>query len=381
MSWNKIVGHEKVKRILQNLIVSNRVGHAYCFTGIEGIGKDAAAFQFAKTLNCENQIIIDSYADSCDNCHSCKAFDHLSHPNLDIIFSLPAGKSGDSKDNSSYENLSQEQIDLIKEEIENKAQNNYLPIKIPNATQIKIASIRDIKYKLSLSSFNGRRRFVIILNANEMNQEASNAFLKTLEEPHENITIILITSMPESLLPTILSRCQQINFSPLGDNYIIRKLVLDDNIDEVDARLAAKFAQGSYLKALEFASSNNRMKRNEIVDILRASLKKHSYREDLMSKLENLIKSKDKNQINKSMQLLMFWLNDIAAIKSNANINMLVNFDDITTLEKFHTNFGSKNIALAIDEIENGIKMIYRNVAVNLVLITLFLKLRQIFID
>lgn len=380
MSWNKIVGHERTKRILQTSIVENRVSHAYCFTGIDGIGKDAIAIQFAKTMNCEHPVKIDSAVDSCDSCNSCKAFDNLSHPNIELIFSLPAGKSSDNKGDSVYDKMSQEQIDMIREEIELKATNPYHPITIANATQIKISSIRDIKSKLAMSSFNGRRRFVLVLKADEMNNEAANAFLKTLEEPHDNITIIMITSKPEAMMQTIMSRCQQIIIQPLDDNQIIRKLIFDNNIDEIDARIAARFAQGSYLKALDFVSVENKELRNQVVDILRTSLKKQKYREDCVRKIEEFAKPKDKNQISKSLQLLMFWLNDVNAIKNGAGNDGVINKDDIDTITKFNTAFGSKSIGSAINEIERGNSLIYRNVNQNIALITIFLKLRQIFI-
>lgn len=380
MSWNKIVGHERTKRILQNALIENRVSHAYCFTGIAGIGKDALAIEFAKTANCEKPVIIENTIDSCGECHSCKAFDNLSHPNIELIFSLPAGKSGDTKGDSVYDKMTQDQIDLIREEIENKAKNPYMPIHLPNATQIKIASIRDVKNKLSMSSFNGKRRFVIVLKAEEMNNEASNAFLKTLEEPHDNITIIMITSKPEAMIQTIMSRCQQIIIQPLDDNQIVRKLIFDNAVSEIDARIAARFAQGSYLKAMDFVSEENRQLRNQVVDILRTSLKKQNYREDVVRKIEEFAKPKDKIQISRSLQMLMFWLNDVNAIKNGAPPNSVINTDDLETITKFQKAFGSKSIGSAINEIEQGISLIYRNVSQNLALITIFLKLRKIFI-
>lgn len=380
MSWNKIVGHERTKRILQNSIIENRLSHAYCFIGIEGIGKDALAIQFAKVTNCESPIIEGKNIDSCDVCNSCKAFDNLSHPNIELIFSLPAGKSSDTKGDSAFDKMSPEQIETIKEEIEHKAKNPYLPIQIANATQIKIASVRDVKSKLAMSSFNGKRRFVVVLKSEEMNNEAANAFLKTLEEPHDSITIIMITSKPEALIQTIMSRCQQIIIPPLDDNHIIRKLMFDDKVSEIDARIASRFAQGSYLKALEFVSDENRLLRNQVVDILRTSLKKSKFREDFVKKVEEFAKSKDKNHISRSLQMLMFWLNDVNSVKHGASPEQIINLDDIDTILKFNSAFGSKRIDLAIAEIEKGIQLIFRNVNQNLAIITIFLKLRQIFI-
>ena len=215
MAWNAIIGQEKVKNLLQKAIIDNRIANSYCFWGLDGIGKDALAIEFAKSANCINPIIYGNTIQACDSCSSCKEITNLQSQSLEIIFSLPAGKTPDGHSDDPIAKLSDEQIDLIQEQIALKAENPYHKISIPNANQIKISSIRGLKKKLTLTSGSRGRRFVIISNADEMNSESANSFLKTLEEPHDNITIILTTSRPDTILPTILSRCQQVRCQPL----------------------------------------------------------------------------------------------------------------------------------------------------------------------
>ncbi|MFA6990086.1 MAG: AAA family ATPase, partial [Candidatus Gastranaerophilaceae bacterium] len=227
MSWSKKVGHDRIKKILQKSIIDNRIPHSYLFIGIEGIGKDAIAIEFAKAVNCLNPIMGVDLFEACDNCKSCKMFDNLSHSNFELIFSLPAGKSGDSKSDSAIDKLSEDQITEIKEQIELKAENNYHRFAISNATQIRVNLVRELKKKLALTQNTTGRRVILICNADEMNSEASNAFLKTLEEPQDNVTIILTTAKPDSILPTIQSRCQVLKFGILDQKQIAQKLVID----------------------------------------------------------------------------------------------------------------------------------------------------------
>ena len=144
MAWNQIIGNDRVKIILQKAIAENRISHSYLLTGIEGIGKEAIAIQFAKTVNCLKPIIKKNSADSCDNCDSCKRFNDLSHQNFEMIFSLPTGKSADSKNDSPLSKLSDEQLNNVISEIQKKAKNNYHKISIPNANQIKVNAIEKL---------------------------------------------------------------------------------------------------------------------------------------------------------------------------------------------------------------------------------------------
>lgn len=379
MSWNKIIGHERVKKILQKAIIENRVSHSYCLTGIEGIGKDAIAIQFAKTVNCLNIIKSDSIADSCDYCESCKKFNDLSHQNFEILFSLPAGKSSDAKSDSPFAKLSDEQMSLIISEKKAKAENNYHKIAIPNANQIKVGSIRDIKKKLVLSDSTYGRRVVLISRADEMTTEASNAFLKTLEEPHSNVTIILTTAYHDSILPTIMSRCQHIICSPIDEHKLAEVLVNKHDYSQLDANFASVFGQGSYLRALEALNRNMQDLRKEIIDALRTSLKK-TYRYDLVKKLETLLATKDKNKLETLLLILLYWMKDVFALIHSNGAVKIINVDQEESLIKFAKNFQHSDITKAINEIEKAINLIDRNINHFLIFIPLFIKLRSILI-
>lgn len=374
MSWKNIISHERSKKILQKSILENKVASAYLFWGIDGIGKSAVAIEFAKTLNCQNLIINENSVYACDNCRSCKQFANLTHPNLHLIFSLPPAKNADNSD-SSISKLSDEQIELIREQILAKSQNIYHKISIPNATQIKINAIRELKRSLNMTSNVPGWRVAIILNAEEMTTEAANAFLKTLEEPHERTTIILISSKKEMLLQTIVSRCQQVYFEPIPDAIIENYLIEEYNISQAEAKIIANFAQGSINTAREFLDSNISEFRDNIVEILRISLK-NNYRTELSEKIEDLINTKNKQFLENSLRLLQNWFRDCFVLLTTSSKERIINLDLLDRIIKFAELFPNADYLKIINEIEHSIYLIRRNVNLQLIVFSLFLKIR-----
>ena len=146
--WREVIGQYKVKKLLQKAMINNKISHAYCFSGAQGVGKEAMSLVFAKTLNCEYPIVYNDYLEACNKCPSCKMAAKLQHPNIKIIHSMPTVKLSDKY--SISDKLSDSQVDEIREQYENKANDLYKKISITKANQIKIASIREIKKKLSL---------------------------------------------------------------------------------------------------------------------------------------------------------------------------------------------------------------------------------------
>jgi len=371
MSWNKIVGNERVKRILQLQLVEGRIANSYLFAGISGIGKEAMAIEFAKAMNCESPFIDDVSHIACDNCKSCRQFNNFSHQNFELVYALPAG----SGDETSTDKLSEAQIEEIKSLLEKKSHDQFTKIKLKGANTIRVNSIRDIKKKLSMSQGTKGKRVVVVSEAERMNTEASNAFLKTLEEPNNNISIILCTAKPDQLLPTIKSRCQVINFTPLSKKDIETKILKEHKVPIETAKIASELSMGSYTKALEYFDHNFLEMRKIIVDSLRNSLKKKNYRKDLSENIADMIKNYDKEEIIFLFQILSVWIRDAELIKAG-NIN-ISNPDNYEMIEKFATNFHNKNLLQINEIIEQSIYYINRNVILNGVIFQLFIKIRN----
>mgnify|MGYP001005636207 CR=1 FL=1 len=380
MTLKKIIGQERVKSILTRAVAEKKVAQSYCFWGQEGVGKDAAALELAKLVNCKNPNVNGENIDSCGVCSSCKQISNFQHQNFKLIFSLPSGKAADTKSDDPYAKLSDEQIESIKEQMELKSKNPYYKMIIPNANQIKIASIREIKKSLSLTALTEGRRFVVISRAEEMTSEAANAFLKTLEEPHENITLILTTSRHDMLLPTILSRCQMIHFQPIPEDKLAQFLLNEYNLTEANAKIIASFSEGSYTKAVSFLDEDMQKIREEVVSLFRISLRKKSFRSDLAASIEKLGEIKDKKKIENFLSLLLLWLRDAYYLSKIQDYKNIVNVDQIETLNKFTANFANKNFAEACNSVEKAIHQIRRNVNFYLILFKLFIDLRKIFL-
>src|SRR5437867_384275 len=159
MSWNSVIGQERARKILRSSIEQNRLAHAYLFTGPEGTGKSACAIELSKALNC-----LRGGSESCDQCESCLKFRSLQHPNVTLVFPLPAGKNEKLGD-SPLERLSDDDIALIQDEIRKKASDPYHTISIPRANSIKINSIREIRRSSSLTLAEAGKRVFIVLDA------------------------------------------------------------------------------------------------------------------------------------------------------------------------------------------------------------------------
>ena len=379
MAWNEIIGQKKVKNLLQRAIIENKIANSYCFIGIDGVGKEAVAIEFARTVNCENPIVEADTINACGKCSSCRMTNTLQHPNIKLIYALPSIKAGDKQSGTIADKLTDEQIHDIQEQNALKAADIYHRISIPKATQIRIATVREIKRDLSLTANALGRRMIIVIRADEMTTGAANAFLKTLEEPQTDVSIIIITSKPEAILPTILSRCQQVHFQTLLEDELSSYLTDKFKIDPAEASLAASFGQGSYTKATEFLDEDMKQQRDDVIDYLRTSLKARAYRVELLHKLDNIIKQKDKNKVELILLILLIWLRDALSINKTGSVDLIINKDKIETLQSFTKNFMEKDFEQAINIVENAIDLNRKNVNQQLLLINMFINIRNVF--
>jgi len=205
MSFNDIIGQELAKDILRKDIGKERVSSSYLFVGPKGVGKKLTAISLAKALNC-----FKGGVDSCDECANCRLIDKGNFP--DCITVSPDEKGS-----------------------------------------IKIEMIREIKQTVSLRTMG--RRVIIIEDADTMTEEAQNAFLKTLEEPPLDTTIILTSSKPKHLFQTIISRCKLVKFRRLS-NSEVKKLLETRKVK--NAELLANLSGGSMERALSLLESGAR---------------------------------------------------------------------------------------------------------------------------
>lgn len=382
MAWSNIIGQSRIKSSLRRAADEGSVAHGYCFWGAAGVGKDAVALEFAKMMNCIAPRRDAGGTEACDECKSCRQADRFEHPNIRFIFSLPTGKSASSdREESPLFRLSDDQIKIIREQTELKAADHYYDISIPNAAQIKIASIRDIKKNAAMSAAQNGVRFVIISEADQMTDEAANAFLKTLEEPNGDLKLILTTSRREQLPQTILSRCQQLYFPALSDDEIADALEVRRGAKSEDARLMAAFGQGSYSRACEFISEDMHRSRHDIIDALRAALKRSEFRTALLHHVESLAGEKDRSRMEIMFSLLLMWLRDAYEMSVAGESAVITNVDQRQSIERFVAAFPEapfNDMAVAVEEAAESVR---RNVDRRLVLLSVLLRCRYMLLQ
>lgn len=205
--WDDIVGQDRVAQFLKTVTSAGRVGHAYLFVGPPGAGKKPAAVAMACALYCDD--------DGCGVCAACTRVRRRTHPDLHII--SPEGAAG------------------------------YL------ADQI-----RDVNRDTTLAPVEGPYKVYIFESADLFNDSSANAFLKTLEEPPEDVVIVLLSHSYDRVLPTIASRCQVVRFRRIPPSEATAVLVSQTGADPIEAATALAAAGGVTARARDFLGSPSR---------------------------------------------------------------------------------------------------------------------------
>lgn len=366
MAWDAIIGQQRAKRLVQSALAARRYPHAWLFTGPEGVGKDAIAIEVAKVLRCDAP---PQPGIACDSCRSCRTIADLTHANLSFVFALPSGKGEDGRADSPLIRLSDAEIGLIQDELKKKGIDPYHNISIPKAQQIKISSIRQIRRDISRSASEPGVRIVIVSEAQMMREEAANAFLKTLEEPTSEMLLILTSSAPDTLLPTITSRCQEIRFDRLAPEEISSALIERESVPAEQAGMLAHLSDGSYSRARALIDSDIHGERQEIVQFLRGVLRRSPIAAH--EEIERLTAGVDRSELHRMLGLLQLWLRDLLILRLTGNVELILNRDQIDDLERFNAKFPSIELKAMIEALERCGHAVSRNAGPSLALTVL----------
>lgn len=277
MSFKQIKGHDKQIQMLKVVWQRSKLPFAYLFTGPEGIGKSFVARTFVKSINC----LDNKDGDCCDRCASCRRIDSDSHPDLHWLSVT-------------------------------EASNNSLDV---TGDSIKIDQIRQLEKEISLKPYEARIKTFMINDAEKLTLEASNAFLKILEEPPKGSLIILITSKPQLLPATIISRCQKLKFFPLQENLLKELLNKEYKLNNTLSHYLAYFCEGRLGKALNLKDKDTLINKNRIIDYFTSPKSNYSNIEFNKSKLKE------------SFDILISWFRDMYFIKIGMPYIQLINID------------------------------------------------------
>ena len=278
MKFDAFIGNRKIIERLRTKLREGRFPHGLIFSGPEGVGKHTAALMIAKALNCLNA----TPGDFCDECAACRKIESGTHP------------------------------DVITISVEDEA------------TQIKIAQVRQLLNMLGLQPLEGRNKVFIIDPADLLNAEAANALLKGLEEPPENSFFILVTVNVHELLITVRSRSQVYNFTPLTLTDIRQHGVTDE--------LTVRWSQGSIGRARSLQVAELKAEREVVLDFLEtvANAKEEQF-QDLMGVSAEL--GRAKQEFDARIAILAVLIADLLYIKEGAP-ERVINIDIQDRLSK-----------------------------------------------
>ena len=274
--FSNIIGNEKIKKDLEMVIENGKISHSYLFVGNKGIGKFLFAKEFSKAILCTN----DNYSKPCDQCKSCLEFNNDNHP-------------------------------------------DFYYIGLKDESSIKIETIRKMQSKVQELPIVSKKKVYVIDDSEYMTKEAQNCLLKTIEEPPEFVTVILITSNENQILNTIKSRCLKIYFQNIEDNILKQYLESVQGFQNISSNSLRAY-NGSIGKALLIHSKKEQY---AILEKVFNNVENYHLTEAI-NELEVLYKNKE------SIQEMLDYINVILLNKAEENIKYLDYIDEVERVKK-----------------------------------------------
>jgi DNA polymerase-3 subunit delta' len=335
--FRTIAGHSRLLSLLARVIACDSMPPAVLMAGPAGVGKRLTAIAIAQAVNClQPRSSSEFERDACGECASCRRIARGVHP--DVIVVEP-GETG----------------------------------------AIKIEQLRDVIDRAQYRPFEGRRRVVIINEADAAGADAQSALLKTLEEPPSASLFILISSIPDALLPTVLSRCPRLRFGPLTAAEVARVLKQDHGYSESDARAVAADADGSIGRALESQSQDLTEARDAAQRLLQETARTNDPARRI-NLARDLTEGKgtpaeERNRLAVRLRSLGSLLRDVGIIASRADRGMLANSDLEAQLETLSSSFDAERSLRAYAAVDRALAALDRNASAKVVADWLLLEL------
>lgn len=339
--FRSIAGHRRLLALLSRAVARNRLPPSLLFAGPAGVGKRRTAFALAQALNCLTPVTSTGddadgpsgeapalEYDACGVCTACRRIARQVHP--DVLL-LEPGENG----------------------------------------AILIGPVRDAVSRAGYRPFEARRRVVIIDQADALRDEAQNALLKTLEEPPAASVFILVSSVPDGLLPTVRSRCPRLRFGALSPADIAAALVRDHGYTTADAHVAAAEAGGSIGAALDAASSD----RLEAREAARRLLEHTARQRDPSRRIEALkdfaagrgSTADERARLARYLRSTAALLRDLSLIAAGADDRLLANADIRDELDALARAYDGQRLDAAYSAVDEALGALERNVSPKMV--------------
>ena len=278
MGFAEILGHDRIKTILATALRHGRLPPALLFSGPDGVGKKALALVCARALVCER-----GHDDACGQCAACTRAARGLHPDVVLVE--------------------------------------------PDGATIKIDRVREVAREIGARPFEARSRGFVIDDAHLLTEQAANALLKCLEEPCQTSHVLLVTSAPQALLPTIRSRCQTLRVGTLPPGLLAEHLEADRGLPREDAHLRAVLSGGSLGAALAFEPEAYRGLRDALLKLLEVVP-----RQGVFERMDAAQKLADVDDLPLALTALRALLRDVAALAAGAPDRSILNADVVERL-------------------------------------------------
>ncbi|MBX5479470.1 MAG: hypothetical protein IRZ19_10415 [Pyrinomonas methylaliphatogenes] len=323
--FDRLQGNGPIKELLRHMLAHGRVPHALIFAGESGVGKKEFAIELAAALNCPERT---PTGEACDRCSSCTR-----------IMSWPTENQNENRIIWSMH----PDVGLIR----------------PPGRFILVEQARELAREANLNPYEGAARTFIIDEADKLNEAASNALLKTLEEMPHTSYIILVTERIAALLPTVLSRCQKLRFAPLSSEELAPLIQREKRVSAEEARTIARLARGSAGRALRMDWEEERARRERALAILEAALAEDRAR--LLRLAEELSEAAHKEDLEPTLDWLMLLARDAWLFGAGAD-EQIINTDLRARLERIAARATASRLVRWIEKIDE----IRRHLSVNI---------------
>jgi DNA polymerase-3 subunit delta' len=356
MSFDDVVNQSLVKKTLKGALQKDKLAHAYLFYGEPGVGKWALALELAKAVNCEKGNL-----KPCDSCLSCQKITKLIHPDVRMIFPVPSVNTSEERERFKTE----------------KIEDPYTSVKFNRVPSIPVDEIREMQKTLNLKPYEGKKRVIIISEIEKLSYSASNSLLKTLEEPPPESLLILTTSNPNALLPTVISRCQLLRLNRISVPELEAELKKHSQLDSKLASYYARISKGSLGQAISLAKGETKEIRNLGVEFLDLIRKEKPL--EVVDFVDSTAKVYGRESIVELFEFIISFLRDVYILMELKEKKELINSDLSAQINEFTKDFEN------IFKVEEGIELSEKtkrdcqsNVNLKLALLSFYIRLKQI---
>ncbi len=369
MLFKDIPGLHPIKATLRRSVQNSHLAHALLFDGVQGGGGLALALAFATYINCENR----GEEDACGQCASCVKMNKLIHPDFHFIFPIASSKKIEGKTSEPFlpywrnfvlENpyrVLPEWLDFIN--AENKQGN------------ISVEEARGILRKLSVKSYEGEYKILLIWKPDIMNASSSNALLKILEEPPYKTLFLLVSDQSDRLLTTIISRTQRVTIPAFSDQEV-KEFLANKGVQESTANQIAYLCDGNLSEAMHLVKETADDRSAWFIEWMRSCYKSDlAYLVKAADTFDAMNKEKQKGLLDYSLRLFR----DMLVWGHGAGELLRVPQEELTFVQNFSKAVNIAALEGMIQEVNVAILHIERNVRAKMVFLDLSLTITQFF--